>query len=70
MIEKIEMFNIKCDICGKMFEDQQQGFCACNCENGDRNIASKSDWHKEDIDTHYWPGGYSFDDFINDLKIK
>lgn len=69
MIQKVEMFTVKCDNCGKLFEDEYQGFCAWNCENGAWDNASDWDWHKEDLDTHYCPDCYSFDDEGN-LIIK
>ena len=70
MIEKIEMFTIKCDNCGKLFEDEYQCFCAWNCENGAWDNARESDWKKKDADTHYCPDCYSYDDEDNLILKK
>lgn len=70
MIQKMEMFTIKCDNCEKLFEDEHQGFCAWNCKIGAWDNANESGWIKnEGIDIHYCPDCYYFDE-EDDLILK
>jgi Zn finger protein HypA/HybF involved in hydrogenase expression len=68
MIQKVEMFTIKCDNCGKLYEDEHQGFCAWNYEGAAWEYASEENWIRED-DKHYCPNCYEYDDDDN-LIIK
>ena len=65
MIQTIQMFTVKCDNCGKSFEDTHQGFCAWNDADGAETYAIDSGWLKEEADTHYCPDCYYFDDYDN-----
>ena len=69
MIHKMEMFTVKCNACGKLFEDEYQGYCAWDCEDGAVSNATDSDWIETDTDTHYCPDCYSYDEDDN-LVIK
>jgi len=69
MIQTMEMFTIKCDNCGKLFEDEHMGYCAWGAESDAWEIASESGWITEDFDTHYCPNCYSYDDNDN-LVLK
>lgn len=59
------MFTIKCDNCGKLFEDSHQGFCAWTTESGAWENASDSGWIRDKEGVHYCPDCYFFDDDDN-----
>lgn len=57
MIHKVEMYTIKCDDCGKLFDDDP--FCAWDSKSLAWDNAIESDWIKgDDADTHYCPECY------------
>lgn len=61
---EITMYTLKCDICGKHFEDEHNGFCAWNDFQGAKDNATDSDWveNTEIEDTHYCPDCITFND--------
>ena len=61
------MYTVKCDNCGKSFEDEHQGFCAWNDKSSALENATEADWIQLDLHIHYCPECYSFDD--NDKLI-
>lgn len=66
MIQKIDMFTVKCDNCGKLFEDEINCFCAWNDESGALDNAKEADWIEgNEPDTHYCPDCYKFDEDDN-----
>ena len=54
MLQELKMFTIKCDICGKIFEDKHQGIIAWDSEKSAWDNAQDSGWAK-DADKHCCP---------------
>ena len=54
MLQELKMFTIKCDICGKIFEDKHQGVIAWDSEKSAWDNAQDSGWAK-DADKHCCP---------------
>jgi hypothetical protein len=69
MKQEVEMFTIKCDNCGTLFEDGYNGYSCWGDVNDAWENASESDWIEADFDVHYCPNCYSYDDNDN-LIIK
>ena len=69
MKETIEMFTIKCNNCGKLFEDEYEGYCAWVDAEGAWEEAQEYSWIREAQDVHYCPACYSYDSDDN-LIIK
>lgn len=69
MIQKIEMYTVKCDNCGKLFADEQSGFVAWNEPSGAWENANDSEWLRDGVSHHYCPDCYSYND-EDEIVIK
>ena len=67
MKTEVTMFTVKCDNCGKLFEDEYNGYSCWGDFNDAWENASDSDWMRNDDDVHYCPACHSYDD--NDILI-
>ena len=70
MIQKVEMFTIKCDNCQELFEDTYMNNCAWTDGNSAWEIASNCEWLKYDKDVHYCPFCYSYSDDSDEVVIN
>ena len=67
MKTEVTMFTVKCDICGKLYEDDYNGYSCWGDFNDAWEGASESNWITEDHVNHYCPSCYSYDD--NDILV-
>ena len=71
-IQKVEMFTVICDNCGKDVNKDAE-YSAWNDETFAEDIAMEADWIKEN-DKHYCPKCYEYDDedelIVNKSRTK
>lgn len=62
MKEEVKMFTVKCDNCGKLFEDEYMGYSCWGSFADAWEYASESEWIREEGEKQYCPECYSYDD--------